>query len=68
MLCWLAVALDGYDLVVLGAVIPTLAKQEVLGFTNETLTLASTLGLAGVGVGAVASARSPTGSAAAGRC
>ena len=54
MLCWLAVALDGYDLVVLGAVIPTLAKQEVLGFTNETLTLASTLGLAGVGVGAVA--------------
>ncbi|WP_048473703.1 MFS transporter [Mycolicibacterium chlorophenolicum] len=54
VLCWLAVALDGYDLVVLGAVIPTLAKQSALGFTNESLTLASTLGLAGVGLGAVA--------------
>lgn len=54
VLCWLAVALDGYDLVVLGAVIPTMAKESALGFTNETLTLASTLGLAGVGLGAVA--------------
>ena len=54
VLCWLAVALDGFDLVVLGAVIPTMAKQSALGFTNETLTLASTLGLAGVGLGAVA--------------
>jgi MFS transporter, AAHS family, benzoate transport protein len=54
VLCWLAVALDGFDLVVLGAVIPTMAKQGAIGFTNESLTLASTLGLAGVGLGAVA--------------
>ncbi len=54
VLCWVAVALDGFDLVVLGAVIPTLAAEGALGFTNQTLTLASTLGLAGVGVGAVA--------------
>lgn len=54
VLCWVAVALDGFDLVVLGAVIPTLAAEGALGFTNQSLTLASTLGLAGVGVGAVA--------------
>ncbi|NNG38332.1 aromatic acid/H+ symport family MFS transporter [Flexivirga sp. ID2601S] len=53
ILCWLAVALDGYDLVVLGAVIPTLTHSGDLGFTSESLTTAATLGLAGVGIGAV---------------
>lgn len=53
LLCWLAVALDGYDLVVLGAVIPTLASTGALGFTDASLTTAATLGLVGVGVGAV---------------
>ncbi|GAB3999835.1 MFS transporter [Nocardioides marmoraquaticus] len=54
VLCWVAVALDGFDLVVLGAVLETLRTEGALGFTGPTLTLASTLGLAGVGVGAVA--------------
>lgn len=54
LLCWVAVALDGFDLVVLGAVIPTLSKSGDLGFTDSSLTLASTLGLVGVGIGAVA--------------
>ena len=53
VLCWIAVALDGFDLVVLGAVIPTLSKSGALGFTNSSLTLASTVGLIGVGIGAV---------------
>ena len=53
LLCWLAVALDGYDLVVLGAVIPTLAETQALGFTPASLTTAATLGLVGVGIGAV---------------
>lgn len=53
-LCWLAVALDGFDLVVLGAVIPTLSKSGDLGFTDASLTTASTIGLVGVGIGAVA--------------
>ncbi|MDQ4113035.1 MAG: aromatic acid/H+ symport family MFS transporter [Actinomycetota bacterium] len=53
-LCWLAVALDGYDLVVLGAVIPTLSGTGALGFTGASLTTAATLGLVGVGIGAVA--------------
>ncbi|QPP07401.1 aromatic acid/H+ symport family MFS transporter [Streptomyces bathyalis] len=54
LLCWLAVALDGFDLVVLGAVIPTLTKTHALGFDPGTLTTAATLGLVGVGIGAVA--------------
>ena len=54
LLCWLAVALDGYDLVVLGAVIPTLTETEALGFDAGSLTTAATLGLVGVGIGAVA--------------
>ena len=53
LLCWIAVALDGYDLVVVGAVIPTLAKTGALGFTEASLTTAATLGLVGVGIGAV---------------
>ena len=54
ILCWVAVALDGFDLVVLGAVIPVLSQTGDLGFTDSSLTLASTLGLVGVGLGAVA--------------
>jgi MFS family permease len=52
VLCWLAVALDGFDLVVMGAVIPTLSKSGDLGFTDASLTTASTIGLVGVGIGA----------------
>ncbi|MCW2848279.1 MAG: hypothetical protein JWR90_2253 [Marmoricola sp.] len=54
LLCWIAVALDGFDLVVLGAVIPTISKSGDLGFTDSSLTMASTVGLIGVGIGAVA--------------
>lgn len=53
VLCWVAVALDGFDLVVLGAVIPVLSKTGDLGFTDSSLTMASTVGLIGVGIGAV---------------
>ncbi|GAA4380414.1 aromatic acid/H+ symport family MFS transporter [Nocardioides caricicola] len=53
-LCWIAVALDGFDLVVMGAVIPTLSATGALGFTDASLTTASTIGLVGVGVGATA--------------
>ena len=42
LLCWIAVALDGFDLVVLGAVIPTLSKTGDLGFTDSSLTTAAT--------------------------
>lgn len=53
-LCWLAVALDGFDLVVLGAVIPTLVGTGALGFDAPAATLVATVGLVGVGLGAVA--------------
>jgi len=53
VLCWIAVALDGFDLVVLGAVIPTLDKSGALGFDSASLTMVATVGLVGVGVGAV---------------
>src|SRR5699024_9224289 len=54
VLCWLAVALEGFDLVVLGAVIPELLATQALGFTPEAATLVATLSLVGVGSGAVA--------------
>lgn len=52
-LCWIAVALDGFDLVVLGAVIPTLDSSGDLGFDASSLTMVATVGLIGVGIGAV---------------
>lgn len=53
-LCWLAVAFDGFDLVVLGAVIPHLLESGDLGFTPEAATVAATVSLCGVGIGALA--------------
>ena len=53
LLCWVAVALDGFDLVVLGAVIPELLDSGDLGFTPASATLVATIGLIGVGIGAV---------------
>ncbi|MFF3225809.1 MFS transporter [Nocardia suismassiliense] len=55
MLCWLTVLLEGYDLVVLGAVIPTLIDQRHLGFTAASATFAATMSLVGVAIGATGS-------------
>ncbi|RDI60363.1 MFS transporter [Nocardia pseudobrasiliensis] len=52
-LCWLTVLLEGYDLVVLGAVIPTLIEHHHIGFTAAAATFAATISLVGVAVGAV---------------
>ena len=52
ILCWIVVMLEGFDLVVLGAVIPTLLATGHVGFTAEAATAVATLSLAGVGVGA----------------
>lgn len=54
-LCWLVVLLDGFDLVVLGVVIPTLIDQHHLGFTASSTTVAATLSLVGVAIGAALS-------------
>jgi len=53
LLCWVIVALDGFDLVVLGTVIPTLLHTKDLGFDPAAATAVATAGLVGVGVGAL---------------
>ena len=53
-LCWLAVALEGFDLVVLGVVLPALLKEPGWGLTPNTAALVSVVGLVGVMVGALA--------------
>lgn len=53
-LCWLTVALEGFDLVALGAVIPTLLATGHLGMSRADLTFAATISLVGVGIGAAA--------------
>ncbi len=52
-LCWFAMVLDGFDLVVLGTVIPTLISTGDLGFTAVGATFAATISLVGVGLGAL---------------
>ncbi|XAS72091.1 aromatic acid/H+ symport family MFS transporter [Micrococcaceae bacterium Sec5.1] len=52
-LCWLAMVLDGFDLVVLGTVIPTLIKTGDIGFDAVGATFAATISLVGVGLGAL---------------
>ncbi|WP_223281272.1 MFS transporter [Streptomyces antnestii] len=53
VLCWITVMLEGYDLVVLGAIIPTLLKTHHLGMTAVDATTVATLSLVGVAIGAV---------------
>ncbi len=56
-LCWVAVILDGFDLVVLGAIIPTLTAVPEGGapwMTPPEATFISTIGLVGMTLGALA--------------
>ena len=52
-LCWSAVLLDGYDLVVLGTVIPVLVGDSVFGLTDASATAIATTGLVGMTIGAM---------------
>ena len=52
-LCWLAMVLDGFDLVVLGTIIPTLIRTQDLGFDAVGATYVATISLVGVGIGAL---------------
>jgi MFS family permease len=52
-LCWSAVALEGFDLVVLGVVLPTLLRDPEWGLTPASASLISVVGLVGVMVGAL---------------
>lgn len=55
VLCWLTVALEGFDIVALGATIPVLTDKAHphLGLTAGDMTFVSTISLVGVGLGAV---------------
>ena len=53
LLCWTAVLLDGFDLVVLGTVIPVLVKDGVFGLTDASVTTVATTGLIGMTIGAM---------------
>ena len=53
-LCWAAVALEGYDLVVLGVVIPVLRRDPVFALDPGSATTVATVGLLGVMLGALA--------------
>ncbi|GAB2664390.1 MFS transporter [Nocardia goodfellowii] len=52
-LCWTAVLLDGFDLVVLGAVIPSLLDYQPWGLNAGTMSVISTTGLIGMTIGAL---------------
>ena len=53
-LCWAAVALEGFDLVVLGVVLPALLKEPSWGLTPNTASTIASVGLIGVMIGAAA--------------
>lgn len=51
-LCWAAVALEGFDLVVLGVVLPELLREPSWGLNPNTASTIASVGLLGVMVGA----------------
>jgi AAHS family benzoate transporter-like MFS transporter len=53
LLCWAAVLLDGFDLVVLGTVLPVLLKGHVWNLTAGTASVVTTTGLIGMVIGAL---------------
>lgn len=52
-LCWAAVALDGFDLVVLGTVTPALLEYEAWGLTAPQVGVIASYGLVGMMIGAL---------------
>ena len=52
-MCWIAVALDGFDLVVLGAVTPALLEYQEWGLTAPQVGAITSYGLFGMLIGAL---------------
>ena len=52
-LCWIAVLLDDFDLVVVGTVIPTLRTPEEWALSGSGATAVITIGLVGMMIGAL---------------
>lgn len=53
VLCWLAVLLDGFDMVVLGATLPSMMEDPAWQLTAAQGTQISTAGLVGMTIGAL---------------
>jgi MFS transporter, AAHS family, benzoate transport protein len=53
VLCWVAVLLDGFDLVVVGTVVPALQQPEEWGLSGAGTTFVITIGLVGMMIGAL---------------
>ncbi|WP_308123618.1 MFS transporter [Modestobacter marinus] len=52
-LCWTAVLLDGFDLVVVGTVVPALRTPEEWALSDSGATFVVTIGLVGMTIGAI---------------
>jgi benzoate transport len=52
-LCWIAVLLDGFDLVVVGTVVPTLQEPTEWNLSGTGTTFVITIGLVGMMIGAL---------------
>ncbi|MFD2094327.1 MFS transporter [Blastococcus deserti] len=52
-LCWIAVLLDGFDLVVVGTVVPTLQEPDEWALSGTGTTFVITIGLVGMMIGAL---------------
>ena len=52
-LCWVAVLLDGFDLVVVGTVVPTLSSPDEWALSGTGATAVITIGLVGMLIGAL---------------
>ncbi len=52
-LCWIAVLLDGFDLVVVGTVVPTLQEPTEWDLSGAGTTFVITIGLVGMMIGAL---------------
>ncbi|MDN5719022.1 MAG: MFS transporter [Corynebacterium sp.] len=53
VLCWIAVLLDGFDLVVLGTTLPSMLDDPGWDLTGAQATQISTIGLVGMTIGAL---------------
>ncbi|MER6945331.1 aromatic acid/H+ symport family MFS transporter [Nonomuraea sp. NPDC000554] len=53
LLCWSAILLDGFDLVVLGTVLPALLRDHVWGLTPAVASVIGTVGLVGMILGSL---------------
>ena len=53
LLCWLALVVDGYDIIIYGATLPGILETEGWGVTTQSAAMVGSISMIGVAVGAV---------------